>query len=281
MNSYKTTLFLLMATGLFSCEDVIDVPVQTAAARLTIEASLDWEKGTAGNVQTIKLSTSTAFFDTVSNTAVTGAQVSVTNTDMSAQFDFVDQDNGTYTTTEFVPVIGQSYTLEIVYNGETYRATETLNPVTEITEVLQSRDDGFSEDELEVRIIFIDPEEEGNNYLFKFQKLGELLPTLEVGTDEFINGNQIDWWYEIEEDEDTETIEAFAPGDVVNIEMYGISKAYNDYLEILTDQVGGVGLFEATPVAVKGNCVNLTNPENFAHGYFRLTEFNKTSYTFE
>ncbi|WP_430909677.1 DUF4249 family protein [Maribacter sp. 2-571] len=281
MNSYKTILFLLMATGLFSCEDVIDVPVQTAAARLTIEASLDWEKGTAGNVQTIKLSTSTAFFDTVSNTAVTGAQVSVTNTDMSAQFDFVDQDNGTYTTTEFVPVIGQSYTLEIVYNGETYRATETLNPVTEISEVLQSRDDGFSEDELEVRIIFTDPEEEGNNYLFKFQKLGELLPTLEVGTDEFINGNEIDWWYEIEEDEDTETIEAFAPGDVVNIEMYGISKAYNDYLEILTDQVGGVGLFEATPVAVKGNCVNLTNPENFAHGYFRLTEFNKTSYTFE
>ena len=52
-------------------------------------------------------------------------------------------------------------------------------------------------------------------------------------------------------------------------------------MDILIDQIGGVGLFQATPVAVKGNCVNQTNPDNYAHGYFRLTEVNKASYTVE
>ena len=281
MNLYKRILLLFFMVAFAACEDVIDVPVQSAPARLTVEASLDWEKGTAGNVQTIKLSTSTPFFDTTTNTAVTGALVTVTHDGNGAQVVFADQNNGRYTTNEFVPELRQSYTLAIQYNGETYTAKETLNPLTDITEITQSREDGFNEDDLEVRILFTDPPEEGNNYLFKFQKEGELLPELEVGTDEFINGNEIDWWYEIEEDDETDRIEAFVPGDVVNIEMYSTSEAYNDYLEILIEQVGGVGLFQATPVAVKGNCVNSTNPDNFAHGYFRLTEVTRTSYTFE
>jgi len=67
---------------------------------------------------------------------------------------------------------------------------------------------------------------------------------------------------------------------VVNIEMYGVSRAYYDYIKILIGQLGGVGLFEATPVAVKGNCINETNPDNYAFGYFRLTEVVKTNYTF-
>jgi len=279
-NNIRTTI-LLLAIVLTSCEDVIDVPVQTAATRLVIEASLDWEKGTAGNEQSINLRRSTAFFDTSSTTAATGASVMVTNDTSGETFVFTDRNNGEYTTTEFVPMIGQSYTMEVIYNGETYRANETLNAVPEITDLFQDREDGFNDEELELHVVFTDPPEEGNSYLFIFQKKGELLPELEVGYDEFVNGNEIDWWYELEDDEDTDRDETLKPGDVVDIEMYGISEAYKDYMEILIDQIGGVGLFEATPVSVKGNCVNQTNPENYAHGYFRLTEVNKTSYTFE
>ncbi len=272
---------LLLAIALASCEDVVDVPVQDGPIRLTIEASLDWEKGTSGNEQTITLSSSTAFFDTTGNTTATGASVKVTNDTNGAEFLFADQNNGEYTTSEFVPALGQTYTLEIIYNGETYNATETMNSVTDITELFQDREDGFSDEELELHVVFTDPLEEENYYLFIFQKQGELLPDLEVGYDEFVNGNEIDWWYELEDDEETDKIESLVPGDVVSIEMYGISEGYKNYLEILISQIGGVGLFEATPVSVKGNCVNLTNPDNYAHGYFRLTEVNKTSYTFE
>ncbi len=275
------SIVLTACMTLTSCEDVIDVSVQTAPARLVIEASMDWEKGTAGNKQSIKLSASTAFFDTTDNTAVTGASVTVTNDTDGAVFIFADQNNGDYTTTDFVPVIGQSYTLEIIHNGETYSATETLNAVPDITQVYQDTEGGINDEDLEVHFVFTDQPEKGNNYLFKFQKQGELLPELQVSSDEFVNGNEIDWWYEFEEDDSTDKIEAFAPGDIVTIEMYSISEGYKDYITILINQIGGVGLFEATPASVKGNCINRTNTDNYAHGYFRLTEMNKTSYTFE
>ncbi|MEO9891139.1 DUF4249 domain-containing protein [Aurantibacter sp.] len=281
MKNYIKLTILFVAVAFASCTDVIDVPVQTAETRLVIEASLDWDKGTAGNNQTISLRTSTAFFETNSNTSATGATVTVTNDADNTQVLFVDQNNGDYTTDEFIPVMNQSFTLEVIYNGETYIATETLNPVPDIEEVYQGIEDGFNDEELEVHVVFQDPPEEGNNVFFKFKNQRDLLPTLEVGDDRFVNGNEIDWWLELDDDDETDEVESFQPGDIVDIEMAAISTAYKDYLEILISQIGGVGLFEATPVAVKGNCANLTNPENYAHGYFRLTEVNKFSYTFE
>ena len=260
-----------------SCTDVVDVEVQNGPERLVVEASLDWEKGTSGNVQTIRLRKSTPFFDSSSLTDVTGASVVVTNDTSGASITFIDQNNGEYRTNSFQPVLGQSYTLRIEYNGEVYTAQETMTPVTDITNVFQDREDGFDDEALEVHVVFTDPLEEGDNYLFRFQREGDLLPDLEAAEDEFVNGNEIDWWYEIDDDSD---LEPFAPGDVVNIEMYGISRPYYDYIKILIDQLGGVGLFEATPVAVRGNCINITTPENYAFGYFRLTQVVRTQYTF-
>ncbi|WP_222984145.1 DUF4249 domain-containing protein [Flagellimonas meishanensis] len=278
MKSRIKTIFAILTVSLASCTDVVDVEVQNGPERLVVEASLDWEKGTAGNVQTIRLRKSTPFFDTKTTADVTGASVVVTNDTSGETFAFMDQNNGIYRTTNFRPVLGQSYSLRIEYDGEVYTARETMTPVTDITNVFQDRAEGFDDEALEVHVVFTDPPEEGDNYLFRFQREGDLLPDLEVAEDEFINGNEIDWWYEI--DDDNENLEPFEPGDVVNIEMYGISRPYYDYIKILIDQLGGVGIFEATPVAVKGNCINETNPDNYAYGYFRLTEVVKTSYTF-
>ena len=111
-----------------SCTDVIDVDVQTDTIRLVVEASLDWEKGTTGNEQTITLRTSTPFFDTQS-TDVVGAQVSVTNDVNGEVYLFTDQADGTYTTDTFNPQLDASYTLEIIYDGQTYTANDTMNQV--------------------------------------------------------------------------------------------------------------------------------------------------------
>ncbi len=277
MKSSIKTLLIAATILPTSCTDVVEVEVQNGPERLVVEASLDWEKGTPGNDQTIRLRKSTQFFDTNTTTEVLGASVVVTNDTSGDTFVFQDQNNGAYRTTSFQPVLGQSYSLRIEYDGEVYTAQETMTSVTDITNVFQDREDGFDDEVLEVHVVFTDPPEEGNNYLFRFQREGDLLPDLEAAEDEFVNGNEIDWWYEIDDDDD---LEPFEPGDVVAIEMYGISRSYYDYIKILIDQLGGVGIFEATPVAVKGNCINETNPDNYAFGYFRLTEVVKTSYTF-
>lgn len=278
MKSYIKIITLLTISIFFSCEDVIDVDLQTAQERLVIEASLDWEKGTTGNNQDIKLSTSSAYFAEDQSSPVTNATVKVTNTDTSEEFIFDNANNGTYTTTTFNPIVDNTYTLEVIYNGETYFATENLKAVTDITRIEQSTEKGFDDEVLEVSVYFTDPEDEENHYLFKYKEEGDLLFELEDADDEFINGNEVDWWYE--KDEDSEQGE-FSTGDKIEVEMFGISEAYFNYIRTLIEQSEGVGLFGSTPVALKGNCINQTTADNYAHGFFRLTQVVKASYTFE
>lgn len=276
---FKILLPLLMFTG--SCTDVIDVDVPEAPARLVIEASMDWIKGTSGNQQFIKLSTSTPFFDNLNGTPVKGAIVSVTNNNDNSEVLFIDENNGTYSTNEFIPIMGQSYTLRILYDNEVYLATETMTPVTEITSVFQSRENGFDKDALEVNIEFNDPKGIENFYLAKFQRRGDLLQTLIDVKDEFTDGNKMSIFYEKLQDDDSGERE-FVPGDIVDISLLGLSEQYYNYIKLLRQQSGGPGgPFSTTPAEIKGNCINETNPENYAFGYFRLTEVDKKVYQFE
>jgi len=264
-----------------SCTDVVDVDVPYGGPRLVIEASLDWEKGTSGNEQTIKLSKMTPYFEDYSTDIVKGASVKVTNDNNNFVVQFVDQNNGSYTTSDFVPVVGQSYTLEVAYNDETYIAKETLTPVVGIANVDQSTENGFDKNVIEVNIYFFDPVDEENYYLTKFQERKDLLPTLYDISDEFINGNEMLVFFEKFNNEDTGEKELL-PGDIVDIELYGISKTYYNYIRLLIEQNGDVGNpFSSVPAPLRGNCTNPDNPDNFAWGYFRLTQVDRTTYIVE
>jgi hypothetical protein len=272
---------LLFVVGFSSCTDVIEVEVPTAPPRLVIEASIDWQKGTSGNFQRIRLSSSTPFFENLQDSPVTGALVKITNDMDGTEFVFQVQDNGSYFTTSFVPVIGQSYTLQVEHEGETYIAKETMTPVVEIDSVFQSTDNGFDQNALEVNVLFTDPANIPNFYLAKFLRQGDLLPTLFDIKDEFTDGNQIKIIYERIENEDTGEKE-FEPGDVIEIDLNGISSQYYDFMRILIEQSGNSGnLFSTIPAEIKGNCINVTEPDHYPYGYFRLTEVDKRVYTFQ
>jgi hypothetical protein len=255
-----------------SCTDVIEVDVPTAPAKLVVEASIAWELGTVGNEQTINLSLSTPYFDTDQENAVTGASVKVINDTDGEVFVFEDQNNGAYTTNSFMPILNQSYTLEIIYNNDTYTATETLTPVTPIQFVSQSISQGFDKDALEVNVFFTDPAEAENYYLMKFSSDAMLLPELYDISDEYTNGNQMTIFYENED---------FEVGDTVVVDLYGISKQYYNYIRLLIQQNTEGGPFSTIPAQLKGNCINITTPGTDAFGYFRLTQVSQESYTFE
>jgi hypothetical protein len=270
MKTYIKPFLLVLLISLTSCDDVIDVEVPTSKSRLVIEASLDWQKGTTGNNQIIKLNTSTPYFDTIKSNPAVGALVKVTNNNSEAEYVFVDQNNGTYTINNFVPVINDSYTLEVVYNNETFRAIETLKSVSPIKRVEQSLEGGFDEEILDVSMFWDDPADEQNFYLIKFIDKFEILPIFEDFTDEFVNGNELDTFFE---DEYTE-------GDIVEFTLYGISERYNNYMVLLIEQYDSAGdPFSPVPSKLKGNCINLDSPEDYAFGYFRLTEFDMVIYT--
>lgn len=271
---YKQIVLMLIMIGLFSsCTDTIDVDVSDGGVRLVIDASIDWEKGTTGQTQTIRLSESTTFFNDNPDVPVTGAIVRVIKDDDGAQFIFEDQNNGEYMTTSFIPVIDQSYTLEILYNEQVYTATETLMSVTEINDIEQATEEGgFGDDEIQLNIFFDDPADIDNFYLGEFTTAIEPLPFLEALSDEFTDGNENFIEYD---SEDLET------GVNVAIMLQGISEGYYNYINILIEQSGGDGgnPFQTTPVQLNGNCINQNNPDEEVLGYFRLGEVVRANFT--
>ena len=258
---------------LFSCEDVIDIELNDADPRLVVEASIDWFKNTTGNEQSIKLSLSAPFFDE-STPPANGAIIQITDTNNNT-FNFIEDGNtGIYRNTNFIPVIDQDYTLTINYNGDTYSATENLKSVVPIDFIEQNNEGGFSGEDIELKAFYTDPANIDNYYFFEFITEISVVPDLDVFDDTFTDGNQIFGFFS---EEDLEA------GDEVIIRNYGISEQFYEFMFVLLQQGSddGGGPFETQPATVRGNCINITNPDNFPFGYFRLSEVDEIIYTIE
>ena len=269
----KKNLFIILCVFIFSCEDVIDLDLNTSQPKLIIEASINWVKGTSGNEQEIKLSLSAPFYNTETPPA-TNAIVSIFDSNNNEYVFSEDGTTGIYKNNTFIPVLNSEYNLVINYEGEIFLATETLTPVASIDYVEQKNDGGFSGEETELKAYYTDPAGEENYYFFEFSNNFTAYPTLEVYEDEFTDGNQIFGFY---------TEEDLTTGHEVTIKNHGISKAFYEYMFILLQQSSEEdgGPFETTPATVRGNCINETNPDNFPFGYFRLSEVDEIVYTVE
>jgi hypothetical protein len=257
----------------YNCEDVINVDLNKDEPRLVIEASINWIKNTDGNEQSIKLSLSAPFFDETIPPA-NGALVQITDTNNNV-YNFLEESNtGIYRNNSFLPVIDQSYKLEIIYNNEIFTSTETLKSVVAIDYIEQNNEGGFTGEEIELKAYYTDPSDIENYYFFEFISNIPLIPTLEVYDDEFTDGNQIFGFY---------TEEDLESGDQITIRNYGISERFYEYMFILLQQGSedGGGPFETQPATVRGNCVNETNSNNYPFGYFRLSEVDEIIYTIE
>ena len=266
----KNCLYIVILLITFSCEDVIDVDLNDAPPKLVIDASINWVKGTEGNEQTIKLSLTAPYFET-NVPAATGAEVTISNSN-NIVFSFLEVGNtGVYNNSTFIPVINETYTLTIIYQGDAYSAKETLKSVVPIDYVEQNNNGGFSGEETELKAYYNDPIDEENYYFFEFTSNIPVIPSLEVYEDQFTNGNQIFGFY---------TEEDLTTGDVVTIKNHGISKQFYNFMFILLQQnsQSGGGPFQTQPATVRGNGVNLTHPENFPLGYFRLSEVSEYIY---
>jgi len=264
-------LWILALILLWSCEDPIDVSLNTAPPRLVIDASINWFKGTTGNEQQIKLSLSAPYFAD-STPPANGAMVFITDENNNT-FNFMEENSsGVYLNTDFIPELDGTYNLTVIYEDETYTASETLKSVASIEFVEQNDEGGFTGEETELKAFYTDPADEENYYFFEFISDIPAIPTLEVYNDEFTNGNQIFGFY---------TEEELEAGDVVTIRNHGVSERFYEFMFVLLQQNSeeGGGPFETQPATVRGNCVNETNPDNFPFGYFRLSEVDEYVYT--
>ncbi len=257
-------LILSFCASLISCEKTIDVDLQTAEPKLVIDASIDWTKGTTGNEQKIRLSTTTDYYNPAFPT-VSGATIFITNT-ANTVFNFVASTKaGEYVCSNFVPVIGDTYTLTVKLNGSTYTAVETLIGVPQIeSNITQTATGGMTGDEMEIQFFYQDDGTKDNYYMAGITSTHVAFTEYSLESDEMYQGKMMFQFYSHED------LKAGAP---LNIKLYGISKRFFDFFgKTLLASGDDTGPFPATPAKVRGNIVNQTDAKNYALGYFRLSE---------
>lgn len=273
MKKFIAILIVIFSFAFTSCEDVIQVDVPTAPARLAVEAAINWQKGTTGNIQTIKLTYTTGYFDNVIPPA-SGAEVFVKN-NSNTIFNFIENTNtGVYLCSDFVPQLNETYFLTIKINGETYTATDKMFPVAPITKIVQNNQGGFTGKDIEVKTYYNDPASEENFYLYRYNYKNQKKSNLYTDEDTYFNGNE---FFSLSQNDSLKV------GEKIDIIHLGVSKSYYNYMSIIINLAGqsGGGPFQSPPSTIRGNVVNTTNASNYPLGYFSASEIDSREYTIQ
>ena len=269
----KKIIFLVATIFMFSCEEVVDVNLSTASTKLVIDATISWPKGTTGSNQTIKLSTTTGYYET-DIPKITGATVIVTNSSNQV-FTFLEEisttgNSGKYTCNNFVPQLNEVYTLTVIYDGQTYKSTEKLLPSPNIINVEQRDDLGLNSNEIGIKVNFKDYENQINYYSTKIETTIKPFPEYQTIPDEFTQGNIMSALY---------SNEKLKKNDVIKISLYANSKTFYNYMTILLINTNSNGPFQSPLANIRGNIINQSSKSNYALGFFKLSEVSNLEYT--
>lgn len=268
----KNLIYLFLVLGILSsCEDVVDIEIPNAEPKLVIDASFEYytNEDPVEFEGGVRLSLSAPFFaDTI--TPVSEAEVFITNLVNDQIIRFRESfENGYYipSSSGFFPEFGTDYELSVIYNNETYKATTQLIPTVPIDNVERGDATLFEGDEREVIITFTDDGSREDYYLFDFD-FNLYLPS----EDRFYQGTSFPFSYFYEDVEDGEM--------QATIKILGITKQYFTYLNLLIQLSGqdGGSPFQAPPATLRGNIINTTNPDNFALGYFNMSEADRVDF---
>jgi len=279
MKQINIFFFLIISTLFFtSCEDVIDVDLEEGESQLTVDA---WLTDQPEN-QIITLTFTQPYFNNNEPSPALNAVVNVVDNEGNT-YNFTDADNnGTYiwtpsTPTETLCKLDNSYTLTVVFDGETYQANSTVNRVPQIDSIFyEFRDDELGGGDGYYAALYArDLEGIGDCYWIRTFKNGQYLNKpneINVAFDAgFSEGGNIDGLIFItpireginpEPNPDADEPEApYAVGDEIRVELYSISQeAFFFFQEVIT-QLNNGGLFAAPSANVSTNIRNV-NPNS-------------------
>lgn len=260
----KILYYIPLLLFICSCEDVIDLELESSKPRLVIDAQFSVYT-TETPVRTnglIKLSLTTDFFST-EQSPVTNATVSITDLNSGTVYPFTSNGTAGYyqsLTTTFTPEFNTRYKLDINYDNEDYTSETTLIPTVPIDNVEQGDGILFDEDDTELIVSFTDHVNRDDFYIFDLD-FGEFLTT----SDEFFQGETFKFSYYYDD---------LSSGKEVVVKINGADEQFFNYMDLILAQSGESpgGPFQPSPSTIRGNIINSTNADNYALGYFRISE---------
>ncbi|MDY8134006.1 DUF4249 family protein [Aquimarina sp. 2201CG5-10] len=283
-NIFITTAIILTILIFTSCETDVtnDITLEDSDPRLVINGGLERNTITPLTTQRLQLTTTASFLSTGELPFVSDA--SVTITDGSNSWVFTHSNDGFYENSEIIPELGKTYTITINWNGEIYEGVDSLTEVPqfdnfyfEYEEETLVNDAGYF-----VKFDTTDPINIPNFYYYRLFKNDEFIIVPDPGTrdvlivsDEFFDGRQ-----RIGVNPNDEV--AFDIGDVGKAQQLSISEPYFDFLTELFTQTGNIGnpiIGNPPPASIRGNLINLSNPNNRALGYFYTVDVEEDTIT--
>lgn len=278
---------ILCILSFLSCEDVIEVDLNTEPPRLTVDALIRLDTSNEFTTASIKVGLSSSFFET--NTPVQVDEIIIQNLDYvptsSLDQNFIilsetapglyegGKSTGFFTSGEL--------SLSINYQNQFFLATTRFAPTVPFDEIVQGDATLFSGDETEIVVSFTDNPDRDDFYIFDFG-FNEFL----VSEDEFYQGEQFEFSYFFDDE--------VQPGATLEISILGADESFYNYMNQLIVQSGGSqGPFQTPAGTVRGNIINITGIDNetvvdnvartnnFALGYFAVVQEFKQSITVE
>jgi len=232
----KYSSYFIILTGLLiitSCTKEINLQLDSAAGELVIEANLTNVNGP----QYVTLTNNVPFTNTNTYPPVTGA--TVTLKDQSGKnYTLTEGPKGTYSVNPLVGTAGNTYTLNVVSNGQTYAANSTmpatvvLDSVTSKNNVINTGNNGKIKKTISV--YYQDPAGISNQYRFVMTVNGVQVKSIFAYDDGFTDGRYVS------SDLRQTDIDVYA-GDTVTVEMQCIDKSIYTYWYTLMREQGQNG----------------------------------------
>lgn len=268
----KKVILTIFISAFLSCEEVIDLDLDTQKKEIVVDAAIDWEKGTAGNVQKIKLAYTSDYYSDRESEKINGANVQVT-TDTET-FSFVETSKGEYVCDNFVPTLDKDYYLSITYDGKNFTSQGKMleAPDSSNIRVSQRENGGFLGNEIMLQIDFTTDPTQENNFVVRIKASGDKQERYFAIDDKYYTAGKFLFFIRGKD-------EKFKKDDTVEITLYRVTKEYRQIFHLLSN----ISLENAAPFVfparVYGNVVNTQNPKENPLGAFRVAQYSSITYT--
>ncbi len=243
------TLLLFILLGMYSCQEVITVNLNSVSAKVVVEGNIN----NAPGPYTIKLTNTTNYFDPSSVSYLSGA--SVTIADNAGHSETLQESSpGNYVTSTLVGTIGRTYYLTIVANGQTYTASSIMADTVRIDSMSYAlrlpRPGSTAPPSYSLTCSYTDPASTINYYGFRLWRNGLIINNIvdnRVESDKLFNGTA-----QQVRIRNTELI----AGDSVRVDLIAFDKNAYDYYNTLKATLNAGGPFSAPPANPVSNISN-------------------------
>jgi len=267
----KLAILPLLAFGLVSCEEVIDLELDKGESQLAVDALVSVDDGP----QKIRLTLTRNYFDNAAADPATGAEVKIRRSLDGKEFVFTEKPAGSGNYFSDSSLWGrplEPFELSVSYKGNSFKSVSLL-PRKQVIDSLRqaSRESEFGNEAGEYLDLYsTDPASRTEYPLpdffwlrYSLNGVKNLRPgNLLVGADAAFNPGIADGLpliYPVRNSINTN--KPYLPGDSIGVELLSIDAENYRYLKEMQVQITNTGLFAQPSANVKGNIVN-TDPNS-------------------